>query len=165
MEVSARIEGIGSSHLVSGESGPKTNGESGSSEIRFRESGEVGPNRTLRISQIPSDTQQAASATQTAADDYHLEVKAVALNTDNVVLEIEVFNYDKAGNRVSLSKPRLVVQYGDAAEIQELNAAPDAAFSRLSLSVLPGRPRLSNSVGSEGASPDASQKSASGASK
>jgi hypothetical protein len=165
LEISARIEGLASLGQGQGTATAKVNGNNASSEIRFRDSGEIGPNQTLRISQLPSDSQQASSTPKPAGEDYQMEVRAVSVNTDNVVLEIEVFNYDKMGKRVSISQPRLVVQYGDSAEIQELNAAPNALFSRLSLSVLPSKPRPASETEPENTKQNTTQETDSGASK
>jgi hypothetical protein len=165
LEISARIEGLASLATVQGKDSAKANGNNSNNEIRFRDSGEIGPNQTLRISQLPSDSQQASSTPKPAGEDYQMEVRAVSVNTDNVVLEIDVFNYDKTGKRVSLSQPRLVVQYGDSAEIQELNAAPNALFSRLSLSVLPSKPRPASESEPDSSKENPSQETDSGPSK
>ncbi len=165
LEISARIEGLASLNQGQGSETAKAGGNTTTGEIRFRDSGEIGPNQTLRISQLPSDSQLTSSTTKTAGEDYQMEVKAVSVNADNVVLEIDVFNYDKLGKRVSLSQPRLVVQYGDSAEVQELNAAPNALFSRLSLSVLPSKPRLSSEAAPEDSQQNTPSENDSGTSK
>ena len=49
LEISARIEGLASLAPVQGKDSAKAKGNNAISEIRFRDSGEIGPNQTLRI--------------------------------------------------------------------------------------------------------------------
>ena len=107
----------------------------------------VGMGRPGTPSQAESsfDKEPEKLATMGPGERLVIEVTPVAFNEDSVTLDFRFYKLDEtSGERKLLSEPRIVAPYDELSEIQQVDTAPDATISRLSLSVLPNRPRLAS---------------------